>query len=205
MHRIVVEPNRLNEKRLKPALDVLQAGGLIIFPTDTVYGLACDLHNRKAIDRLRRTKGLADEHQLSFICDGISGASEYAHISDAAFRWIRRLFPGPYTAVLPATKFVSKTLRQKRPEVGVRVVDHSVCQGLLRGLKRPIISTSATLVGDTDPPVDPDQIKERFTRGVDVLIDGGICEPVPSTVIRFTEDDRVEVLREGKGSLALFE
>ncbi len=194
----VLDPERPNPRRIQKAAEALEAGKVIAYPTDTVYGIGCDLHNRKAVDRIYKIKELSRGKRLAFICQGLSNISEYAHVTDFAYRWLRRLLPGPYTVVLPASRMVPKILLQKRRQVGIRVPDSFICMELCRDLGRPIISTSATDPDTGEILTDPDVVKERLGKSLDLVIDGGMLTNEPSTVVSLL-DDEIEVLREGKG------
>ena len=195
---LVLDPQRPNPRRIQKAAEMLEAGKVIAYPTDTVYGIGCDLHNRKAVDRIYRIKGLSRGKRLAFICQDLSNISEYALVTDFAYRWLRRLLPGPYTVVLPASRNVPKILLQKRRQVGIRVPDSFICMELCRCLGRPIISTSATDPDTGEILLDPDVLKERLGKDLDLIIDGGLLTKEPSTVVSLL-DDEIEVLREGKG------
>ncbi len=195
---LVLDEDRPNPRKIQKAAEVLDAGGVIAYPTDTVYGIGCDLHNRKAIDRIYRIKGLDRGHRLSFICQDLSNIAEYAYVTDFGYRWLKRLLPGPYTVVLTASKMVPKILLEKRREVGIRVPDNSTCLELTRALGRPIISTSATDPATGEILIDPDVVKDRLGSQLDLVLDGGLLTNEPSTVVSLI-DDEIEILREGKG------
>ena len=195
---LVLDERHPNPRRILRAAELLQAGGVIAYPTDTVYGIGCDLLNRKAIDRIYRIKRLDRGHRLSFICQDLSNIAEYAYVTDFAYRWLKRLFPGPYTVVLKASRNVPKILLEKRREVGIRVPDNATCLELTRLLGRPIISTSATDPQTGEIIIDPDELKERLGKQLDLVLDGGLLTNEPSTVVSLM-DDEITVLREGKG------
>ncbi len=195
---LVLDEDRPNPRKIQRAAALLEAGGVIAYPTDTVYGIGCDLHNRKAIDRIYRIKGLDRGHRLSFICQDLSNIAEYAYVTDFAYRWLKRLLPGPYTVVLAASKMVPKILLEKRREVGIRVPECPTAIDLTRALGRPIISTSATDPETGEILIDPDVVKERLGSQLDLVLDGGLLTNEPSTVVSLI-DDEITVLREGKG------
>jgi tRNA threonylcarbamoyl adenosine modification protein (Sua5/YciO/YrdC/YwlC family) len=199
---LVLDEHRPNPRKIQKAAELLDAGGVIAYPTDTVYGIGCDLHNRKAIDRIYRIKRLDRGHRLSFICQDLSNISEYAYVTDFAYRWLRRLLPGPYTVVLRASRMVPKILLEKRREVGIRVPDNFTCMELTRALGRPIITTSATDPETREILIDPDIVRDRFGSQLDLVIDGGLLTNEPSTVISLL-DDEIDVIREGKGPVDL--
>jgi tRNA threonylcarbamoyl adenosine modification protein (Sua5/YciO/YrdC/YwlC family) len=195
---IEVEEHRPQPRKIGQAAQVLDRGGVIAYPTDTVYGIGCDLLNRKAIDRIYRIKGLDRGHRLAFICQDLSNISEYAFVTDFAYRWLKRLLPGPYTVVLPASKGVPKILLEKRREVGIRVPDSVICMELTRQLGRPIISTSAIDPDTREILIDPDVVQQRLGKQLDMILDGGLLTNEPSTVVSLV-DDEIELIREGKG------
>ncbi|MCK5799910.1 MAG: threonylcarbamoyl-AMP synthase [Deltaproteobacteria bacterium] len=199
---LVIDQAYSSPRKIAQAAQVLDRGGVIAYPTDTVYGIGCDLHNRKAIDRIYRIKGLDRGHRLSFICEDLSNITDYAQVTDFAYRWLKRLLPGPYTVILPASRGVPKILLEKRREVGIRVPDNTTCMELTRALGRPIISTSATDPTTGDILIDPDVVKERLGKQLDLILDGGLLTNEPSTVVSLMDDD-IEVLREGKGPIDL--
>ena len=197
---LVISPDHPQPRKIAQAAKVLDEGGVIIYPTDTVYGLGCDLHNRKAIDKIYQMKGIDQKHLLSFVCPDLSGVAHYARVSDFAYRLLRRILPGPYTVVLEAKPMVPRVLLQKRRTVGIRIPDSNIALALVRALGRPIISTSVT-DEDGQIMIDPAEMRDLYAkRGVDLVIDGGILGTVPSTAISVI-DDEVEILREGKGPL----
>lgn len=199
MKRISIHPDNPQGRFLKTAADVLREGGLIIYPTDSIYGLGCDLFNKRAIERIYQIKGNDKRRYLSFICSDLKGISEYAYVSNAAYKIMRHLLPGPYTFILNATRQVPKVLLEKRKTVGIRVPDNTVCHALLAEFGNPVISTSACLP-DQDYVSDPDRIESTFAHKVDLFLDAGPGSLEPSTVIDLTQDEPV-VIRQGKGKV----
>lgn len=195
---IVLEEHYANPRKIQQAVSILAGGGVIAYPTDTVYGIGCDLHDRKAVDRIYRIKGLPRGHRLSFICPDVSTVSHYAHVTDFAYRWLRRLLPGPYTVLLYATREVPKVLRESRREVGIRIPDNAVCSELVRQLGRPIITTSATDPETGEILIDADVVRDVLGHQLDLVLDGGLLTNQPSTVVSLMNDE-IEVVREGKG------
>jgi tRNA threonylcarbamoyl adenosine modification protein (Sua5/YciO/YrdC/YwlC family) len=184
---------------LKIAADVLRDGGLLIYPTDSVYGLGCDLFNKNAVEKIYQHKGNDKRKLLSFICPDLQSISEYAYMSNSAYKIMRHLLPGPYTFILNATKQVPRILLEKRKTVGIRVPDNAVCQGLLAEFGRPVISTSACLQ-DQDFLSDPDEIERTFVHRADLFLDAGPGGLEPSTIIDLTQEEPV-LVRQGKGKL----
>ncbi len=185
-------------KKIDKALEVLRKGGLIAYPTGTVYGLGCDIMNKKAIEKVYRVKGIDKKKPLSFLCYDLSDLARYARVDDAAYRIMKRLVPGPYTFVLEATKEVPKLVLSKRNTVGIRVPDHPVALALLKGLGHPIISTSASFNGEM--LLNAESIQEHY-KGVDLILDAGPADNKPSTILAISENGEIDVLREGAGPL----
>ena len=184
------------------AVDVLRQGGVIIYPTDTVYGLGCDLSNKKGIERIYELKKRNKKKPLSFVCSDLKHISQYAKVTDYAYKTMKRLLPGPYTFILEASRLVPKIILPKRPTIGIRVPDNQICLALIRELGQPIISTSVKTAEGEDLG-NPYVIEEHFGRIIDLIIDGGNIIPEPSSVIGLV-DDNVEIIRIGKGDVSAF-
>ncbi|RPH99136.1 MAG: threonylcarbamoyl-AMP synthase [Calditrichaeota bacterium] len=197
MDRLYTHPENPPLRSIRRAVQVLEAGGLIIYPTDTVYGLGCDLFNKKAIERIYQLKGFTKKSRLSFICPDLKNIAKYAHVSTPAYKIMRRLLPGPFTFILEATRQVPKMLLEKRSTVGIRVPDNLVCHSLLEEFGHPIISTSAVLPG-IEYLNNPDEIADLFQYHVDLLLDSDYCGLEPSTVIDLSGDEPI-IIRKGKG------
>jgi tRNA threonylcarbamoyl adenosine modification protein (Sua5/YciO/YrdC/YwlC family) len=188
-------------RKIRRAVEVLADGGVIAYPTDTVYGLGCDLTNKHAIDRLYAIKGMARSHPLAFICPDLSDIARYAVVDNPVYRVLRRFLPGPYTFILAATREVPKLVQMKRKSVGIRVPALETPRALARELGRPIISTTAARPGE-GPFVDPHEIHDAF-RGLALVLDGGAGGIVPTTIVDLTKSPP-EVVREGAGPLDEF-
>jgi tRNA threonylcarbamoyl adenosine modification protein (Sua5/YciO/YrdC/YwlC family) len=180
------------------AVEVLEAGGVIGYPTDTVYGLGCDLMNKRAIDRLRQVKGLAPRKELAFICPDLSDIARYAIVDNATYRILKHFLPGPYCFVLQATREVPKMVQTRQKTVGIRVPAHPVTLALVRALGRPLVSTTAKRPGE-EALCDAWEIQEAFP-GLDLVLGVDACGLVPATVVDLSAGD-VRVLREGAGSV----
>ena len=183
-------------RNIKTIVNCLRDGGLIIYPTDTIYGLGCDIFHRKAIERLCQIKKLNPaKAQLSFICYDLSDLSKYTKsISTPLYRILKNYLPGPYTFILPASKQVPKILKSKKNTIGLRIPDNTIARAIVKELGHPILS--ASLPGDrVEEYTDPELIRENFEQLVDIIVDGGIGGTVPSTVIDYTSDEPV-ILRE---------
>lgn len=191
-----------NPKAIKKVVETLRSGGLIIYPTDTVYGLGCDITNTKALEKIARIKGVKlDKANFSFICHDLSNLSDYVkQIDTSVFKVLKRALPGPYTFILPGSKQLPSVFKKKKT-VGIRVPDNNIALEIVRQLGNPIVSTS---IHDEDEIIeyttDPGLILEKWDNLVDLVIDGGYGDNQPSTVIDFSGGE-VSVLREGKGSL----
>jgi tRNA threonylcarbamoyl adenosine modification protein (Sua5/YciO/YrdC/YwlC family) len=186
-------------RKVLKAVEVLERGGVIAYPTGTVYGFGADLFNKKAVERVYQIKGAKTDKPFSFLCADLSEIARYARVPDSAYRIMRRLVPGPYTFVLEATKEVPKLCLSRRRTVGIRVPEHPVALALLEAFGRPIISTSAKRDDDDEWTLnDPAEIGEKFKQ-LDLILDAGPADIVPSTVIAFHENGEVEVLRRGAG------
>lgn len=202
---IKLYPENPNPKTIQKVVDVLNSGGLIIYPTDTVYGLGCDITNIKALERIAKIKGVKlEKSNLSFICEDLSNLSDYVkQIDNTTFKILKRALPGPYTFILPGSKNLPNPFK-KRKTVGIRVPDNSITLAIVRALGRPLMSTS---IRDEDDIIeyttDPELIYEKWANLVDLVIDGGYGGNEGSTIIDLSKDAPV-VLREGKGSLEIF-
>ena len=198
---VSINPLHPEPRKIQRAVDALNAGEVIGYPTDTVYGLGCDIANKKAADRLYQMKGMDRQHPLSFICPDLSEIAKYAIVDNQIYRVLRRFLPGPYCFVLEATREVPRILQSKRKTIGIRVPAHEVTRMLSQTLGRPVISTTAARIG-AEPHVDAREIDEDFS-GLGLILDGGAGGVVPTTVIDLTVQPP-EVLREGAGAIEEF-
>jgi tRNA threonylcarbamoyl adenosine modification protein (Sua5/YciO/YrdC/YwlC family) len=198
---LAINPDHPEPRKIRRAVDILEAGGVIAYPTDTVYGLGCDLTNKHALERLYAIKRMERSHPLAFVCPDLSNIARYALVDNQVYRVLRRYLPGPYTFILPATKEVPKLVHMKRKNVGIRVPACEATRALARELGRPIISSTAARVGE-EPMVDPREIDDEF-HGLALVLDAGAGGLVPTTVIDLTTSPP-EVVREGAGSFEEF-
>lgn len=187
---------------INKAVEVLKEGGVIIYPTDTVYGIGCDIFNRDALDRVYQIKQDAGTKLFSFICPDLKDISKYAKVSDYAYKMMKKLLPGPYTFVLPASKEVPKKLWTKRETVGIRIPDHNIALMLAKELGNPIISTSVTN-RKGDVLVNPLEIQSIFNNQVDLMLASGALDGNPSSIIDLSGEDP-EIIREGSGDVSMF-
>ena len=200
---VTVYPQNPQVRLIRKAADVLRNGGIIIYPTDTVYGIGCDLFNKRGIERIYEIKRRSQKQPFSFICADLKDISRYALVSNYAYKTMKRLLPGPYTFILEASRLVPKLLQSKRQTTGIRVPDNEICLALVRELGHPIISTSVS-VGDEEILSDPEEMNRKFGHAVDLVMDGGILPPELSSVVSLV-DDVPEVLRQGKGDVSEFQ
>jgi tRNA threonylcarbamoyl adenosine modification protein (Sua5/YciO/YrdC/YwlC family) len=192
------------QKRLtRKVVDVLEEGGVIVYPTDTVYGVGCDLFNPEAIQKIHRLKKMDEKKPLSFICSDLKDISRYAFVSNYAYKIMKRLLPGAYTFILKATKLVPKIAQTKQKTVGIRIPDNKICLALVKELGHPIISTSVSKPNE-GLYNDPTEIEERFGKRLDLVIDGGVIVAEHSSIIDLT-DDFPRVIRVGKGDVSLYQ
>jgi tRNA threonylcarbamoyl adenosine modification protein (Sua5/YciO/YrdC/YwlC family) len=196
---IQIHPENPQPRLVKQVIECLKDGGIIIYPTDTIYGLGCDIMQHKALERIYKIKNIDPKKaQFSFICSNLSDLSEYAKSIDTPlYRMLKNYLPGPYTFILPASKQVPKILQSKKSTIGLRAPDNKICCAVLEELGNPILSTS--LPGEmVEEYTDPEIIYEKFENLVDIVIDGGAGGMIPSTVIDCTTDEWI-VIRHGLG------
>lgn len=183
-------------------VDLLRSGGVVAYPTDTVYGIGCDIFNKKAIARIYQIKRRPKYKPFSFICADLKNISEYARVSNFAYRIMKKLLPGPYTFILEGSSLVPKLMLTSRKTVGIRVPDNAICLEIVRALGHPLLSTSVTS-GDAEPMNDPGEIERTLGSSLNMIVDGGVLYSSPSSVISLI-DDSPEILRVGKGDVSLF-
>ena len=197
-----LHPKNPQVRFINKAVDVLKSGGIIIFPTDTFYGLGCDLFNKDGIEQILSIKNETDTKLFSFICSDLKDIAKYAKVSDYAYRTMKHLLPGPYTFILPAAKVIPKKLWSKRKTVGIRVPNHSVTLQIVRELGNPVVSTSTTTrLGE--PLINPEEIKSIFNSRVDLMLASQSMSFEPSSIIDLSGEEP-EIIREGAGDVSLF-
>jgi tRNA threonylcarbamoyl adenosine modification protein (Sua5/YciO/YrdC/YwlC family) len=199
-----IHPDNPQSRLIKQAAQVLSAGGVIAMPTDSSYALACHLDDRDAVERLRRIRGIDERQLLSLLVRDLAELANFAIVDNRQFRMIRSVTPGPYVFVLVATKEVPRRLSHpSRKTIGLRVPDHEIVRALLAELGQPLIASTLILPPDVDPLNDPEEIRARLEKQIDLVIDGGACPREPSTVIDLTGAEP-ELIRAGRGSLEPF-
>lgn len=199
---LLINPDNPQARLIEKAVDVLKRGGIICYPTDTVYGIGCDIFNQKAVKRLHQLKGQSKQKPFSFMCGDLKNVSTYCSVSNNAYRLMKKNLPGPYTFVLPTMKIVPKIMVTTQKTVGIRVPASPICQMLIELLGNPIVTTTAGLA-DKELPSSAFEVELLFGSQVDEIIDGGEVLPQPSSVISLVGPEPV-VLREGKGDTAMF-
>jgi len=197
-----IHPTHPQARLVRRAADIVRAGGLIAYPTDSCYALGCDRSNAKGAERLRRIRGIDERHYLTLMCRDVSEMARYAMVDDAQFKLLKSVAPGSYTFILRARRDVPRRLTRKKT-IGVRVPGHPVAHALLAELDQPMISATLLLPGGVTPLSDPHDIRSALEHQLDLVIDAGACGVVASTVIDLTGDTPL-VLRKGSGSLAPF-
>ena len=197
-----VHPQTPQRRHIARAVEVLRQDGVIVYPTDTVYGLGCDITSKRAVERIVRIKGRDPKKPMSFVCADLRRISRYARVSTFVYRILKRCLPGPYTFVLEASREVPKMLLTRQKTVGIRIPDHPVCLALVSELGNPVLSTSANPSG-AEPLNAPSEIHEVLGRQVDLILECGVLSRVPSTVVSLV-GDQVKILREGAGDASYF-
>lgn len=194
-----IDMDNYHRKQFIKSVKILEKGGIIVYPTDTIYGLACDVLNRDAIRKISKIKKVSKNKLMSFIFSDIKDVSDWAHIPNKAYRVMKRVLPGKYTFILPASKSVPKALIEKRRTIGVRIPECEVARILVEELGRPILSTSVPK-GSDDFFTDPKEIEETFKNEIDIILNVGVTMNIPSTVVDFSVDPPV-LVREGAGDI----
>jgi tRNA threonylcarbamoyl adenosine modification protein (Sua5/YciO/YrdC/YwlC family) len=197
-----INPQNPQPRLIKKIVEILNQGGVIAYPTDTVYGFGCSLFNKKGIERIYLIKRSEKNRPFSFICADLKDISLYTKVSNYAYKTMKRLLPGPYTFILEGTRLVPKIMLTKRSTAGIRVPDNQICLAIVKELGHPIISTSAQL-SEGEVFYDPGEIQQKTGKLLDAVVDGGILVSEPSSVIDLT-DDQPKILREGKGDVSIF-
>jgi len=201
-----IYPENPNPKEIKKVVDCLKNGGVIIYPTDTVYGIGCDVNNKKAMERVCRIKGLdLKKHNLAFVCYDLSHIAAFTkQLATSTYKLMKKTLPGPYTFILEANNSIPKLFKNSKKEIGIRIPDNNIPREIVKELGNPIATTS---VKDKDMLIeystDPELIYEHFNKLVDIVIDGGYGEAIPSTIVDCT-NNTTEIIRKGKGDITPF-
>lgn len=199
-----IHPANPQGRLIKQAAQIIQSGGLVALPTDSCYALTCQLDDKAAVERLRRLRGVDDRHHLTLLCRDLAEISTYARVDNRQYRLLKAATPGPYTVILEATREVPRRLSHpSRKTIGLRVPENAIALALLEELGQPLLSTTLILPNEDDPMTDPDLIREKLEKQVELVIDGGACGFEPTTVVDMTGDEP-ELLRQGRGDPAMF-
>ena len=202
-----IHPDNPDPRQIKKAVECLKDGGVIIYPTDTIYGIGCDVFNKKAMEKLCRIKGLdIKKHNLSFICYDLSHIADFTkHLATSTYKLMKKTLPGPYTFILEANNAIPKLFKNSKKEIGIRIPDNNIPREIVKELGNPIVTTS---VKDDDMVIeystDPKLIYEYFGNRIDMVISGGYGDSTPSTILKCT-DGYPEIIRKGKGDTSLFD
>lgn len=201
-----IHPKNPDHRKINKVVECLNNGGVIIYPTDTVYAFGCDVYNKKALERLCRIKGIdIKKHNLSFVCYDLSHIADFTkQLENSTYKLMKKTLPGPFTFILYANSSIPKLFKNKKKEIGIRIPDNNIPREIVKELGNPIVSTS---VKDNDKVIeyntDPEEIYQNFKKKVDLVISGGYAESTPSTIIKCI-DGLPKILREGKGDISLF-
>jgi tRNA threonylcarbamoyl adenosine modification protein (Sua5/YciO/YrdC/YwlC family) len=199
-----IHPETPQARLIKQAAQIIQSGGVVALPTDSCYALVCHLDDKTAVERLRRIRGIDDKHHLTLLCRDLSEISSYALVDNRQYRMLKAAMPGPYTFILEATKEVPRRLSHpSRKTIGIRVPENLVALALLEELGEPLLGSTLILPGEIDALTDPDEVRERIGKQVELVIDGGACSFEPTTVIDLTAGDPV-LIRQGRGNAQMF-
>jgi tRNA threonylcarbamoyl adenosine modification protein (Sua5/YciO/YrdC/YwlC family) len=199
-----IHPDNPQLRLVKQAAQIIHAGGIVALPTDSCYALVCHLDDKNAVERLRRIRAVDEKHHLTLLCRDLSEIASYAKVDNRQYRLLKAGTPGPYTFILEATKEVPRRLSHpSRKTIGLRVPENRVAHALLEELGQPLLGTTLILPGEDEPLTDPEQIRARLEKQIELIVDGGACSLEPTTVIDLTEEEPV-LLRQGRGDAGVF-
>lgn len=199
-----IHPENPQLRLIKQAAQIIHQGGIVALPTDSCYALVCHLDDKDAVTRLRRIRGVDEKHHLTLLCRDLSEIAQYAKVDNRQFRMLKAATPGAYTFILEATKEVPRRLSHpSRKTIGLRVPENQITHALLEELKQPLLGTTLILPEEDEPLTDPELVRERLEKQIDLVIDGGACSLIPTTVIDMTQE-MPELIRQGRGDAALF-
>lgn len=199
-----LHPDNPQARLIRQAVQIVHSGGIVALPTDSCYALVCHLDDKGAVERLRRIRGVDDKHHLTLLCRDLSEIGQYAKVDNRQYRLLKAATPGPYTFILEATREVPRRLSHpSRKTIGLRVPENRIAHALLEELGQPLLGATLIMPGETQPLTDPDEVRERLERQIELVIDGGACHLEPTTVIDLTGGEP-ELLRRGRGDAAMF-
>ncbi len=198
-----IHPQNPQLRLIHRTVDIIRNGGVVVYPTDSLYALGCRLDDKQALDRIRRIRQLDNKHNFTLVCKDVAQISNFAKIGNDAYRMIKAATPGPFTFILKATREVPRRLQHtKRKSIGIRIPDHAVAQSLVESLNEPLCSSTLLLPGEPDLMMDLHEIRERLQHDVDLIIDSGSVGNAPTTVVNMVEKTP-EIIRQGKGQISL--
>lgn len=199
-----IHPENPQLRLIKQAVQIIDQGGIVAVPTDSCYALVCHLDDKDAVTRLRRIRGVDEKHHLTLLCRDLSEIAQYAKVDNRQFRMLKMATPGPYTFILEATKEVPRRLSHpSRKTIGLRVPENRIVDALLNELGQPLLGTTLILPDDAEALTDPEEIRARLEKLIDLVIDGGACSLMPTTVVDMTHEDP-ELVRQGRGDVSVF-
>ncbi|MDV3241303.1 MAG: threonylcarbamoyl-AMP synthase [Methylocaldum sp.] len=197
-----IHPDNPQARLIRRSVEIIREGGVIVYPTDSSYAFGCQMDNKSGLDRIRRIRQLEEDHNFTLVCRDLSQISTFAKINNEAFRLIKSLTPGPFTFILKATRETPRRLQHsKRKTIGIRLPDNPITLALVAELNEPLFSSTLILPGDDDAMTDPEDIRDRLEKEVDLIIDAGVVPYTPTTIIGFIEDTP-EIVRQGSGIVA---
>jgi len=198
-----IHPVNPQKRLISQAVEIIQQGGVVVYPTDSCYALGCHLGDKSAMERIARIRRTGPKHNFTLVCRDLSDIALYSRVDNTTYRTLKSLTPGPYTFILKATSEVPRRLQNpKRKTIGIRVPDNAICQNLLSELGEPLMSSTLIMPDKELPETDAEDIRELLEKQVDLVIDGGNCGFEPTSVLVFDESGDIEVVREGRGDLA---
>lgn len=199
-----IHPENPQPRLIKQVVDIVNSGGVIVYPTDSGYALGCHIGDKNALEVIRAIRKLDAKHNFTLVCRDLSELSVFSHVDNVAYRLLKSHTPGPYTFILPATNEVPRRIKHpKRKTIGLRVPDNVIAQAILESLGEPMMSVTLILPGETEPMIDAYEIKDTIGSQVDMIVDGGFCGMEPTTVVDLTEEVP-DILRQGAGSVEAF-
>ena len=201
-----IHPDNPQRRLVSQAVAIIRDGGVIVYPTDSCYALGCQIGDKQAVERISRIRRTDRDHDFTLVCRDLSDIATYARVDNSVYRTLKSLTPGPYTFILKATGEVPRRLQNpKRKTIGIRVPDNRVAQALLEELGEPMMSSTLILPGNELPETEPDEIREKLARQVDLIVDGGHCGFEPTSVLSVGGDGDIEIVRRGRGDLAFLD
>ncbi|MFK7892926.1 MAG: L-threonylcarbamoyladenylate synthase [Granulosicoccus sp.] len=201
-----IHPENPQKRLIAQSVSIIRNGGVIVYPTDSCYALGCHVGNKQAMERIARIRRIDSKHNFTLVCRDLSDISNFSHVGNSTYRLLKSLTPGPYTFILKATSEVPRRLQNpKRKTIGIRVPDNAICHALLAELGEPMMSSTLIMPGCDLPETDPEEIRDLLQKQVDLIIGGGNCGFEPTTVLALDDQGSFEVLRHGRGEVAVLD